>query len=148
MVDVMFRRKLIWQLYPSFLIVTLLALLAATAYSSYTLRNFYLDQLKEELRLVADVATLQVEGTLHDGTPADIDVLCKELARAGNGQMRLTVIASDGKVLGDSHHNPALMENHSNRAEIIDAMREGLGRSVRFSPTLGKNMMYVAVPVR
>ncbi len=144
----MFRRRLIWQLYPSFLATTLLALLVATAYSSYTLRNFYLAQLKEELRLVADLASSQVEETLRDGTPGEIDALCKRLGQAGNSQMRLTVIAVDGKVLGDSDENPALMEDHSNRAEIVSAIREGFGQSMRFSPTLGKNMMYVAVPVK
>ncbi len=143
----MFRRKLIWQLYPSFLATTLLALIAATTYSSYTLRTFYLDQLKEELRLVGDVAASQVALTLRTGTSADVDALCKTLGQAGSGQMRLTVIASDGKVLGDSDENPALMEDHSNRAEIIDALAKGLGKSMRFSPTLGRNMMYVAVPV-
>ena len=142
----MFRRKLIWQLYPSFLATTLLAL-PATTYSSYTLRTFYLDQLKEELRLVGDVAASQVVSVLQTGTAADVDALCKKLGRAGDGQMRLTVIASDGRVLGDSDENPALMEDHSNRAEIVDAMGKGLGRSIRFSPTLGRNMMYVAVPV-
>lgn len=144
----MFRRRLIWQLYPSFLATTLLALLVATAYSSYVLRHFHLDQLREELRLVADVAAMQVEGALSDGTPGQIDALCKRLAQAGDGRMRLTVIASDGKVLGDSDENPALMEDHSNRAEIVGAIQDGLGRSIRFSPTLGKSMMYVAVPVR
>ncbi len=94
----MFRRKLIWQLYPSFLATTLLALLAATGYSSYTLRTFYLDQLKEELRLVGDVVASQVASVLDTGTAADVDALCKKLGRAGSGQMRLTVIASDGRV--------------------------------------------------
>ncbi len=144
----MFRRRLIWQLYPPFLAITLLALLVATAYSSYTLRSFYLRQLEEELRLMAEVVAIQVEGTLEDGAPGPIDALSKRLGQAGGGQMRLTVIAADGKVLGDSDENPALMEDHSNRAEIIRAIQEGFGQSIRFSPTLGKNMMYVAVPVR
>ncbi|NLZ05674.1 MAG: HAMP domain-containing protein [Phycisphaerae bacterium] len=143
----MFRRRLIWQLYPSFLATTLLALLVATAYSSYTLRRFYLDQLRKELRLVADVAASHVEEMLRGPAPGDIDVLCKKLRQAGDGRMRLTVIAADGKVLGDSDENPALMEDHAGRAEIIDAMARGLGQSMRFSPTLGTNMMYVAVPI-
>lgn len=143
----MFRKRLIWQLYPSFLATTLLALLVATAYFSHTLRRFYLDQLRKELRLAADVAASHVAETLHGRTSGEIDNLCKQLRGAGSGRMRLTVIAADGKVLGDSDENPALMENHSNRAEIIDAMTRGLGQSMRFSPTLGTNMMYVAVPI-
>ncbi len=144
----MFRRRLIWQLYPPFLAITLLALLVATAYSSYTLRSFYLGQLEGELRLMAEVVAVQVEGALRGGAPRPIDALSKRLGQAGSGQMRLTVIAADGKVLGDSDENPALMEDHSNRAEIVSAIQEGFGQSIRFSPTLGKNMMYVAVPVR
>ncbi|HPC93965.1 MAG TPA: ATP-binding protein [Sedimentisphaerales bacterium] len=143
----MFRKRLIWQLYPSFLATTLLALLVATAYFSHTLRRFYLDQLRKELRLVADVAASHVAETLRGRTAGEIDSLCKQLRGAGSGRMRLTVIAADGKVLGDSDENPALMENHANRAEIIDAMTRGLGQSMRFSPTLGTNMMYVAVPI-
>jgi two-component system phosphate regulon sensor histidine kinase PhoR len=143
----MLKRRLIWQLYPSFLVITLLALVVATTYSSYALRYFYHDQLEEELRLVADMAAGQVSKTLPGGTPGKVDALCKDLGQAGNGQMRLTVIDPTGKVLGDSDENPALMEDHSHRAEVVDALREGTGTSVRSSPTLGKNMMYVAVRI-
>lgn len=143
----MLRKRLIWQLYPSFLAITLVALVVATAYCSYTLHGFYLDQVERELHLAADVATSQIQATLAGSTPAEVDALCKRLGRSGDGQMRLTVIAASGKVLGDSVDNPAEMEDHSNRAEITSALREGYGQSMRPSPTLGKNMMYVAVPV-
>lgn len=143
----MLRKKLIWQLYPSFLAITLLALLVATAYGSYTLRRFYLDQVERKLHLAADVSASEVTETLATGTPGDVDALCEKLGKAGDGQMRLTVIASDGKVLGDSEKDPAGMDDHSNRVEIVNALRDGFGRSVRPSPTLGQKMMYVAVPV-
>ena len=143
----MLRKRLIWQLYPSFLAITLVALVVATAYCSYTLQGFYLDQVERKLHLAADVAASQVETTLDSGTPAEVDALCKKLGRSGDGQMRLTVIAASGKVLGDSDDNPAEMEDHSNRVEITNALREGYGQSMRPSPTLGKNMMYVAIPV-
>ncbi len=143
----MLRKRLIWQLYPSFLAITLVALVVATAYCSYTLHGFYLDQVERKLQLAADVAAPQIQATLDTGTPADVDALCQKLGRAGDGQMRLTVIAASGKVLGDSDDNPAEMEDHSNRVEIANALRQGYGQSVRPSPTLGKNMMYVAIPI-
>lgn len=143
----MFRKKLIWQLYPSFLAITLVTLVVATAYSSYIFRSFYLDEIEQELRLTADVAASQIAQVLDGGTPAEVDTLCKELGRAGAGQMRLTVIAESGKVLADSDEDPARMKDHSDRAEIIQALNEGYGQSVRLSPTLGKNMMYVAVRI-
>jgi len=143
----MLRKRLIWQLYPSFLAITLLALVVATAYCSYRLHGFYMDQVEQELHLAADVAASQIALTLDSGTPADVDALCKKLGESGAGQMRLTVIAASGKVLGDSDDTPAEMEDHSNRAEITSALRRGYGWSLRPSPTLGKNMMYVAVSV-
>ena len=143
----MLRKRLIWQLYPSFLAITLLALVVATAYCSYTLHGFYLEQVERELHLAADVAASQIALTLASSGPVEVDVLCKKLGQSGDGQMRLTVIAASGKVLGDSEDNPAEMDDHSNRVEIVNALREGYGQSLRSSPTLGKNMMYVAVPI-
>lgn len=75
----MLRKKLIWQLYPSFLAITLLALLVATAYGSYTLRRFYLDQVERKLHLAADVSASEVTETLATGTPGDVDALCEKL---------------------------------------------------------------------
>jgi two-component system phosphate regulon sensor histidine kinase PhoR len=63
---------------------------------------------------------------------------------------RVTFIAADGRVLGDSAEPlDALpgMENHATRPEIVDARRAGMGVSRRSSSTLGQDMLYVAVPV-
>ncbi len=143
----MLRRRLIWQLFPSFLAITLPTLVAATVYGSVAFRRFYLRHVEQQLHQVAEIVVSEVTGTVVSESPDDMDALCKRLGQAGNGQMRLTIIASDGKVLGDSERDPAGMDDHSTRDEIVKAQREGFGRSVRSSPTLGQKMMYVAVPV-
>jgi two-component system phosphate regulon sensor histidine kinase PhoR len=64
---------------------------------------------------------------------------------------RVTFIANDGRVVGDSAETlegVAAMENHAQRPEILDAAARGLGRSQRYSATLKIDMLYVAVPVR
>jgi len=61
---------------------------------------------------------------------------------------RITVIKNDGKVLADSKENPVLMENHATRPEVIDAKKGELGLSIRYSSTLRKNMLYVALPIK
>jgi two-component system phosphate regulon sensor histidine kinase PhoR len=64
---------------------------------------------------------------------------------------RVTFIAADGRVLGDSSETVealAAMENHLQRPEVLDAAAHGLGRSRRYSATLRIDMLYVAVPVR
>lgn len=61
--------------------------------------------------------------------------------------MRVTYIAPDGVVLGDSDHEEAGMDNHLDREEVQQALREGTGSSVRESETLGERRMYVAMAV-
>lgn len=57
---------------------------------------------------------------------------------------RITIIDQNGTVLADSHHNPKDMENHSNREEIKDAKIKGSSSEIRYSKTLGLEMLYVA----
>lgn len=61
--------------------------------------------------------------------------------------MRVTYIRLDGKVMGDSDHDPQTMDNHLNREEVRQALSDGTGSSVRHSDTLKQNMMYVAITV-
>jgi two-component system phosphate regulon sensor histidine kinase PhoR len=144
----MARRRLIWQLYPSFVLVTLIALIAVAWYCSHSFRRFYLEQTRNELDRLLDVVSEQISPALRTAQPADLDKLCKKLGQAGDGRTRVTVILPSGRVLGDSDEDPAVMEDHSNRDEIIDALEDGFGWTVRRSPTLGIKMMYVAVPIK
>jgi len=62
---------------------------------------------------------------------------------------RVTFIARDGGVLGDSAEPPealAAMENHATRPEVVQARESGIGLSRRASATLGEDMLYVALP--
>ncbi|MCL5282491.1 MAG: ATP-binding protein [Planctomycetes bacterium] len=152
----MSQRRLIWQLYPSYLLITLAALIAVTAYYSQYSREVYRNQVRDTLSQLAGIAVEQVRTTLETEGPPGVDRLCQRLAggprpegaRHGGHGIRLTVVAPAGQVLGDSHENPAGMENHMGRPEISEALRQGTGSSVRFSPTLGTQMMYVALAVR
>ncbi len=61
---------------------------------------------------------------------------------------RITFIGVDGQVFGDSEHNPRTMDSHTEREEIVEARQYGIGYSTRFSNTINRNMLYVAVPVQ
>lgn len=143
-----FTRRLLWQLYPSFVVVTLAALAAVVAYSSYTFNRFHLTEIQRELTMVARAVAPQVEEAMRAPRPLNMDALTDQLGRAADEQVRFTIITPTGTVIGDSHEDPARMENHADRQEIIDALRSGFGYSVRLSPTLGKRMMYVAIPAQ
>ena len=144
----MIRKKLIWHLYPTFLLVTIVTLIAVTWHCTSSFRRFYYNQKRNELNRLAHVTSEQIVPMIQTAEPAQVDRLCKKLGQAGDGVTRITVISLSGKVLGDSHKDPAIMEDHSDRPEIIDALAKGSGSSLRLSETVGKKMMYAAIPVQ
>jgi len=144
----MSRRKLIWQIYPAYLAVTLVSVIAVTAYCSHAFRDVYYSKVRSELNRFALVAAEEIHMVLRAQGEDKLDGVCKEIGHTGRGEIRLTVVLPSGKVVGDSHDDPAMMTNHSDRPEIIEALQRDFGSSVRPSPTLGETMMYVAVPMK
>ena len=68
-----------------------------------------------------------------------------------NKNQRLTVVNSQGVVLGDtgvSLNALKNMDNHQSRKEISQAFQGSLGVSVRHSETLNTNLIYVAKPIQ
>ena len=65
-------------------------------------------------------------------------------------EMRLTVIASDGRVLGDSIADPASMDNHNtpDRPEVLTAIDGRNGSDTRLSKTTEVEYRYITRPVR
>lgn len=100
------------------------------------------------------VAETQLAAALLAQTPpftavADLDA---EADRIGHLlAARVTFIAADGRVVGDSFETLdgiATMENHAQRPEVVEARTMGVGRSLRYSDSVKIDMLYVAVPVR
>ena len=74
------------------------------------------------------------------------DLLAKRLGRL-LPNTRVTLIAPDGKVLGDSQvpaSQVASLENHKSRPEVIEAIKRGQGQSIRYSSTLDTDLFYAA----
>jgi len=140
------KKRLLWQLYPSYLLITILALLVVIFYTSRSLRLFYLNQTAKNLTAKARLIEEQIRPILAKADYAEINNLCIKLGKAS--YTRITIILPSGKVAGDSDQEPAKMDNHADRSEFIDAIQKDFGKSVRFSHTIGKNMMYVAIPLR
>lgn len=67
-----------------------------------------------------------------------------QLSAYVNGDLRITLIASDGSVLFESATSQQ-MENHLSRPEIQQATQEGIGRNRRDSQTLGFETYYYAM---
>jgi two-component system phosphate regulon sensor histidine kinase PhoR len=142
----MFRR-LHWRIAVPYVVLILVATLGLAIYASDQLRQARLAELEAELladaRLLGDmVAPLLQEGT----TPETLDELARRWATPL--EARVTLIAPDGTVLGESHEDRTQMDNHRLRPEVQQALEEGQGSSMRYSATLDYEMMYAAVPIR
>ena len=139
------KKRLLWQLFPSYLLITIVSLSAVTWYASNSLRNFFLDQTAADLLVRAHLLEKQIIQFLGPLDANVIDALCKEIRQSS--ATRITVILPSGIVIGDSNEDPAIMDNHALRPEVIEAKKGNVGRSIRFSTTLQQNMMYVAIPL-
>lgn len=140
------RRKLIWQLFPSYLAVTLVSLLAGTWLVASSWRHFYLQHTVSALTALARLGEGQVRGLLHTPQKMQVDGWCKESAQRSGA--RFTVVLPSGEVMGDSEKDPARMDNHADRPEFQEAFQGRVGVSQRYSYTLKLHMLYVAVAVQ
>ncbi|HDR16970.1 MAG TPA: HAMP domain-containing histidine kinase [Desulfobacteraceae bacterium] len=138
-------KKLIRQLYPSYLFLVFAAVAGATWYASSNLKDFFLDRTSADLQARAALVSPQVSLLLDPLDEEGIRRLCSNIGAGAS--TRITVILPSGRVVGDSKEDPEDMENHVDRPEFRAALSSGLGISIRGSTTLGKNLMYVAVPV-
>jgi len=138
-------KRLLWQLFPSYLAILLLVLLGLTWHFSRSLHDFYIEETASNLNARARLVEFQMAGRLAGADRPALDRLCKELGR--QAATRITLLLPSGEVLGDSEEDPARMENHADRPEVRTALAGGVGRATRFSFTLQQEMMYVALPV-
>ncbi|MFW6102508.1 MAG: ATP-binding protein [Chloroflexota bacterium] len=135
-----------WRITVSFILVVIIIMAILGVYLVNSTRNSQLDRLRSQLE---NEARITAEASLPSFSGPDelseLDAMAKKLG--AEIETRVTIIALNGTVLGDSEEDPATMENHANRPEIVDALATGVGESTRYSTTLGQKMMYVAVPI-
>lgn len=129
--------------FPTVAAVIVAATAAGCFLTARAVREFHTAQVKAELEAEARVAA-DLVAARPAAAAEKIDSLAKYLGRLTG--VRFTFIGADGKVWGDSEADPAVMENHSDRPEFTQALAGEVGVSRRRSPSVGKAMLYVAVP--
>lgn len=138
-------RSIQWRIAVSFVLLILGSMGFLGFYLVSSVREAETDNLRTRLEAEARlIAEASYPGFLNP-EQNNLDDLAKTLGE--RIETRVTIIAQDGTVLGDSQENPQTMDNHATRPEIMDALATGLGESTRFSTTLGERLMYVAVPI-
>jgi len=129
-----------------FALIVALILLGIFFYLDSTLKHNAYNNIKEnlykELALSRDL--------LEKDHPLDLSIKNMKNSAdliAEDLNTRVTIIAMDGQVLGDSELSYKEIEevdNHLYRIEVQDALNNGKGESRRYSKTLDEDMLYVA----
>ncbi len=139
-------RSIQWRITIWFVLLVIVSMAVLGAYLTSSVRSNQLTTLRTQLENEAKItAEASLPGFYGQEGGSDLDPLAKNLGSQIDA--RITIIALDGTVLGDSNEDPAAMENHAARPEVKDALATGIGESTRYSTTLGTQMMYVAVPI-
>ncbi|BCS55927.1 ATP-binding protein [Geobacter sp. SVR] len=134
-----FRTKLML----SYILFVVMVSGAYYLYFKHSLTTAMIEESRASLINQAMLARLLTEQEAQSHKPQQL------AERVGNAiRARVTLIAPDGTVIGDSdvgQANLAELQNHLNRPEVQEARKTGRGSAVRYSETLRRNMLYVAL---
>ena len=140
--------KIHWKLTFIFCFVVILAISAGYFYQISYLKSYIENNISNNIKRQLFLGKDFLETALNDKTnmPDFQDVA----VRMGHAlELRATIISLDGKVLGDTdltREQLAVVENHAHRPEVLGALKNGFGINKRFSNTIKRKMLYMALP--
>lgn len=106
-------------------------------------KSLYLHQIEKNLIKNINTVAIFLKDKKSMGNIENIvNTLNEEL------DLRITIINSDGKVIAESDKELSDISNHANRAEILQAKNEDIGKDARLSVTLNKELLYIAKKVK
>jgi two-component system, OmpR family, phosphate regulon sensor histidine kinase PhoR len=144
------ERKLIWELYPSYILLIFVSLVLMLLYTSSSFKTFYISQTTDALKTRTTLMETQVIPFLITPNQGELSTksLSKLLSKQGAEALtRFTLISPNGDVIADSDKNSKHMDNHASRPEIIESLEGNWGSSTRYSRTLQTEMLYISKPL-
>lgn len=140
--------KLWLRIFLTFFALLLAVLLGIGFVIADIMKNTYMDMIRNQLSQTADIIVKTVDTKSMFQHSNELQNYIHHYY--SHHDPRITIIRADGKVLADSDRDPRKMENHSNRPEFREVIREhhSYGESIRRSPTLGYSMIYIAKPIQ
>lgn len=140
------------QLTLSYIGIVLLVLFAMYLILEVTLKGLLSNRITNELEIQASLTReflIEELPQKENFTYGVIDGLVDRLGETG--KVRLTFIGEDGVVWGDTERDGQSlieMDNHLNRPEVQDAIKNGKGIRDRFSSTTKTEFRYFTLPIK
>lgn len=135
-------RSLLWQLCLALIGIQCIALAGFGWYISHRVADHHRAQTIRSLErlnpFVVDRVRPMIEGS------AEIDLQRAATDVIDQDGLRITIIDPAGVVIADTMQAPAAMDNHLARPEVVRALADGVGTSVRYSTSVFDDMVYLA----
>ena len=128
------KRKIYWNM----CLMALFSMVVATLVTSW----LFCQDLQEQMQQAVTTEVRYLESAVE----VSGEEYLSHLASRGDGNNinRITWIKEDGTVLYDSFADSESLENHKDRPEIVEALENGAGESIRISDTLAEMTYYYA----
>ena len=149
----MLRTRFFWKVFAGIFAVVVVSHGIDWWFAHKTIADSVRSEVEAELDVDAVLLEERAARWLRTQDPRKIqaEVQVEVQALGARAETRITLIRPDGSVLADSDADPAGMESHGDRPEVVAALR-GAGRfvahDVRPSRTTGMQTLYAALAVR
>ena len=123
--------------------LSLVTIITMGILSTIVLDDYFYSRIVNELKTQAD----QIEFFIRTSIGSDTSGYSKLQQFSQSAKLRLTLIDKEGTVCFESelpYNQLTTIENHLQRPEVQQALREEIGTSIRHSTTLNTDMLYLA----
>ena len=131
------KNRLLYRILAGYVALILFTAMVMGLMYARQIKTELIDGVKNDL-----IAQARITALLRIG---DIERKLSHLADISRS--RVTLIDASGRVKADSEKDLAQMDSHLNRSEIQEARIKGQGDAIRYSRTLGVDMLYIAFPI-
>lgn len=125
------------KIFRALVALAAMAVLLASLLITFVVSQDFFNETKKELSQEARYISM--------GLSSGGDDYLNKIAAENTGDVRVTLIDSDGTVLFDNQAEAKTLENHAMRQEVMEAIANGSGEEERFSDTLDQTTYYYAV---
>lgn len=138
-------KKISYKLTLIMIVIVGLSVLTLGIFIAHLLEEIYVDALANRLEEEAKMLSTIFKEEEFDFNNEQLEIISKEMGESLS--TRITLIAPNGKVIADSDYDRNKMENHKERPEVQEALSGASGKAIRYSNTLGLDMLYVTTPI-
>ncbi|MCU0595644.1 MAG: hypothetical protein MUC98_09320 [Desulfobacterota bacterium] len=129
----------VWKLYFIYTILLVVGVALAGFVLEAQVKKSLTEHLEEDALTLAKVLAQSLPDS---DAPSVLDRFCDSFRNVAGA--RITLLDKQGKVVGESDADLAQVGTKLDRPEVQEAVKKGVGSSIRFSKTLRVDMLYTA----